>query len=232
MTSKLQLCVSLAVFVALVGTVEPSTASAQQPKLDIKLFAGASGTTYVSLLETGRERDTFAGWQIGFGPRVRKRRWFVEALFSFNRWSLPRQSVEIPCDNPEDCPPDGVLLREDLRGRVNSFELPINAGFIPYQNSFFKLFIYAGYVNHFNTQIKARVTVTDGDTGDTAETDVRLRPKEVDLAIYQAIMRFGINFDLAMFNFDFNYSISLNSATTTSYRTGYHQLQINAAYLF
>jgi len=68
----------------------PSTAEAQQPKLDIKLFAGASGTTYVELLESGRERDTFAGWQIGFGARIRKRRWFVEALFSFNRSSIPR----------------------------------------------------------------------------------------------------------------------------------------------
>jgi len=35
-----------------------------------------------------------------------------------------------------------------------------------------------------------------------------------------------------MFNFDFNYSISMNSATTTSQRTGYHQLQFNLGYLF
>jgi hypothetical protein len=27
-------------------------------------------------------------------------------------------------------------------------------------------------------------------------------------------------------------SITLNSATSTSYRTGYHQLQVNLAYLF
>ena len=38
--------------------------------------------------------------------------------------------------------------------------------------------------------------------------------------------------DLAMFNLDLNYSISLNSATTTSYRTGYHQVQLNLAYIF
>jgi hypothetical protein len=35
-----------------------------------------------------------------------------------------------------------------------------------------------------------------------------------------------------MFNLDFNYSIGLNSATKTPYRTGYHQLQLNLAYLF
>jgi hypothetical protein len=42
----------------------------------------------------------------------------------------------------------------------------------------------------------------------------------------------GANFDLAMFNVDHNYSISLNSATKTSFRTGYHQIQLNLAYLF
>jgi hypothetical protein len=227
MTSKLRLGVSCFVLLGVIATAEPSTASAQQPKLDIKLFAGASGTTYVSLLETGRERETFAGWQIGFGPRIRKRRWFVEALFSFNRWSLPRVSFELPCEGLPGCPPSGVVT-ERFRGRVSSFELPINAGFIPYANVFFKIFIYAGYVNHFNTRIKALVTIEE--TGD--ESEVRLRPKEVDLAIYQAIARFGVNIDLAMFNLDFNYSISMNSATTTSYRTGYHQVQLNVAYLF
>jgi len=227
MTSKLRLGFPVFVLLTATALVGPSTASAQQPKLDIKLLAGVSGTTYVELLETGRERDTFAGWQIGFGPRIRKRRWFVEALFSFNRWSLPRLSIEVPCEGLAGCPPDGVVT-ERIRGRVSSFELPINAGFIPYSNVFFRLFIYAGYVNHFNTRIKAVVSLEE--TGDEAE--VRLRPKEIDLAIYQAIARFGVNFDLAMFNIDFNYSISMNSATQTSYRTGYHQLQLNVAYLF
>ena len=78
-------------------------------------------------------------------------------------------------------------------------------------------------MNHFNT--KLIVEVPDGPK-------LKVRPKEVDFAIYQAIARFGVNFDLAMFNLDFNYSIGLNSATKTPFRTGYHQLQLNLAYLF
>ena len=35
-----------------------------------------------------------------------------------------------------------------------------------------------------------------------------------------------------MFNFDFNYSIGLNSATKTSYRTRNQMLQFNLAYVF
>jgi hypothetical protein len=212
MSARLRYGLLVAGFLGLAALSSPSTAAAQQPKLDVKLFAGASATTYVSLLETGRERETFAGWQVGFGPRYRKRKWFVEVLFSFNRWALRLSDPEL-----------GI----SLKGRVNSFELPINAGFIPYKNAFFKLFLYGGLVNHFNTKLILEASDFEGNS-----IDLRLRPKEADFAIYQALARFGVNFDLAMFNFDFNYSISMNSATQTSYRTGYHQIQLNAAYLF
>jgi hypothetical protein len=196
----------------------PSGGSAQQPKMDIKLFFGGSATTFVSMLETGRIRDTFLGWQVGFGPRIRRRKGFVEVLFSFNRWAFAFQDI-----NEFGVPFTAV-------GQVNSFELPFTMGYIPYKNSMFKLFLYASYVNHFNTKIIATATAAPEFGGE--EFTVKFRPKDVDFAIYQAIGRLGVNFDIAMFNFDFNYSISLNSATTTSYRTSYHQLQLNLAYLF
>jgi len=201
---------SLFVLAPIMFFAAPSNSAAQQPKMDIKLFIGTGTTTYVSMLETGRERETFGGWQIGFGPRVRRRQWFVEALFSFNRWTFT-ENVELG----------------QIQGRVNSFELPINGGYIPYKNPYFKLFLYAGYVNHFNTRVLAKLDMPDGGSA-----TFKFRPKEVDVAIYQAIARFGANFDLAMFNLDFNYSVSLNSARTTSHRTGFHQLQLNLAYLF
>ena len=204
---KKLLPISLLVLAPLALLAMPSSSSAQQPKMDIKLFGGASGTTFVSMLETGRVRDTFSGWQVGFGPRVRRRQAFLEILFSFNRWSFSLSDPDLGA----------------FSGQVNSFELPFNMGYIPYKNSYFKLFLYGGYVNHFNTKIIAEVP----NVG-----TFKFRPKDVDFAIYQAIIRFGVNFDLAMFNVDFNYSISLNSATKTSYRTGYHQLQLNLAYLF
>jgi len=219
MTMKTPLLMTGAFLVAMLVLGLPASSSAQQPKMDIKLFVGFSGTTFVSMLEEGRLRETFAGWQIGFGPRLRKRTWFVEVLFSFNRWAFSLLDA------------DGVKYA----GQVNSFELPLNAGFIPYKNAFFKLYLYGGLVNHFNTKLIATVdlpeSLCDPDFG-PCSAEVKLRPKEVDFAIYQALARFGINFDLAMFNFDFNYSISMNGATTTSYRTGYHQIQLNLAYLF
>jgi hypothetical protein len=204
---KTRFFISLLVLAPIMFFAAPSSSAAQQPKMDIKVFVGGSATTFVSMVETGRERDTFAGWQIGFGPRIRRKKAFVEVLFSFNRWAF---ALSDPIIGP-------------FSGQTNSFELPFNMGYIPYKNSYFKLFLYAGYVNHFNTKIIVKVP---------GAPTVKLRPKEIGFAIYQAIARFGVNFDLAMFNLDFNYSISLNSATKTSFRTGYHQLQLNLAYLF
>lgn len=203
---KKGLVISLFVLVPMVVLATPSNSCAQQPKLDMKVFVGGSVTTFVSKLETERLREGFAGWQIGFGPRIRRRQWFAEVLFSFNRWALR-------------------LAELGAAAQVNSFELPINAGYVPYKNPFFKLYLYAGFVNHFNTKI-----ITKIEGGPT----FRQRPKELEprLAIYQALARFGVNADLAMFNVDLNYSISLNSATKTTYRTSYHLVQLNLAYLF
>jgi hypothetical protein len=214
---KKSLLIALLLLLPVLVLATPSSSSAQQPKMDIKLFLGVSGTTFVSQLETGRLKDSFFGWQIGFGPRIRRRNAFIEIQFSFNRWAFAFQ----------DAADDGTPI--EAVGQVNSFELPLIMGYIPYKNSIFKLFLYAAYVNHFNTKILVDATLLDGSG---TEISFKLRPKEIDFAIYQAIARVGVNFDIAMFNFDFNYSISMNSATKTSYRTGYHQLQVNLSYLF
>lgn len=218
MTMTKRWLIALFVLAPVLVLAWPSASSAQQPKLDIKVFFGGSVTNYVSLLETGREQEIFGGWQVGFGARVRRRKAFIEILFSFNRWAVGLQ----------DADDDGNVLT--LQAQVNSFELPLIMGYIPYKNPLFKLFLYAGFVNHFNTKIIA--TLGSNEALGIPETTIKLKPKEVDFAIYQAIGRVGVNFDVAMFNFDFNYSISLNSASKTSYRTSYQQLQVNLSYLF
>ena len=207
MLMKKLFLISLFTLFAVLHLAAPPASAAQQPKLDIKVFLGVGGTTYVAMLESGRERDLFGSWQIGFGPRLRRGKAFFEALFSFNRWYFEGTNPTF----------GGV------RTQVNSFELPFLGGYIPYKNPYFKLFLYGGYVNHFNSKI---IVNREG------EPSLRLKPKDDNLAVYQALARFGTSIDLAMFNLDLNYSISMNSATTTSYRTGYHQVQFNIAYVF
>jgi len=196
--------ISLFVLGLMVVLATPSNSSAQQPKLDIKVFAGVNVSRFVSRLETERFREGYLGWQVGFGPRLRQRKWFAEVLPSFNRWAFRSPALQATF-------------------QVNSFQLPINAGYIPFKSPYFKLFLYAGFVNQFNTRVLERTD--DGPT-------YGYKPKDRNLPIYQALARFGVNADLAMFNVDFNYSISLNSATKTTYRTNSHQLQLNVAYLF
>ena len=201
------LLISLFTLLVLLHLAVPPTTAAQQLKLDIKVFLGVGGTTYVAMLPTGRERDLFGSYQIGFGPRLRRGKAFFEALFSFNRWIYEGANPNLG----------------GTETQVNSFELPFLAGYIPFQNPYFKWLLYGGYVNHFNTKI---IVQREG------QPSLRLKPKADHLAIYQAMARFGTSVDLAMFNLDLNYSISLNSATTTSYRTSYHQVQFNLAYIF
>jgi hypothetical protein len=107
--------ISLFALVPVLVFARPLTSAPQQPKLDIKVFIGLGETTYVAMLETGRERDFFGSYQIGFGPRLRRGKAFFEALFSFNRWIY-----------------EGVNPNfGGLKTQVNSFELPFLAGYIP-----------------------------------------------------------------------------------------------------
>ena len=146
-----RLLLLLIVILPLLHLAAPPT-SAAQLKLDIKLFLGLGETTYVAKLETGRERDFFGSYQVGFGPRLRWGKAFFEALFSFNRWVY--EGVNPSLGGTET--------------QVNSFELPFLAGYIPYKNPYFKWLIYGGYVNHFNTKIIVR---REG------EPSLRLKPK-------------------------------------------------------
>jgi hypothetical protein len=179
-------------------------AYAQQPKLDIKALAGFNVPIFDSLSEVNPSKERFLGWLAGFGARLSRRQAFAEVLLTFNRFA-----TEVCETNGENC----RLVR------VNSFELPLLLGYVPYKISKFGTYLYGGYVNHFN------VAIRDGKT--------RIQIKNQNFfVVYQALARMGVSFDLYMFNFDFNYSIGLNNATKTIYRTRYQSLQFNLAYVF
>ncbi len=67
MIMKKSLLIALLLLLPVFALATPSSSSAQQPKMDIKLFFGFSGTTFISQLETGRVKDTF----LGMGNRLR-----------------------------------------------------------------------------------------------------------------------------------------------------------------
>jgi hypothetical protein len=220
---------------ALCGSVWliPASASAV-PKLDIKVFLGVGSTTLVPRVPEfelpsgtvvgGRVAETRGSWQGGLSARVRfTNKAFTEIAMVFSRFgfTIPESELEICLlqnpNNPETC--SGLEEIVGKTGRMNSFDIPITAGYVPYRNPYFGLFLYGGLVNKFN--IRGFVE-TDG-----SRKGLKFKP-------YQVGLRLGWQFDLGPVNFDFNYTLGLNSFTKTDYRTSTHvtQFQFNLGWLF
>lgn len=231
---------SAVLLVNLVGLLwlVPSSASAV-PKLDIKVFFGVGSTTLVPRvpeyqLESGtvvggRVAQTRGNWQGGLSARVRfDNKVFTELAMVFSRFgfTVPQESLEI-CEeqnagNPEAC--DGIAQLVGQTGRMNSFDIPITAGYVPYRNPFFGVWIYGGLVNKFN--IRGFIETNGNRKG------LKFGPRDADFVIYQLGLRLGWQFDLGPVNFDFNYTLGLNSFTKTDYRTSSHVTQFNLGWLF
>lgn len=217
----------------------PSSALAV-PKMDVKVFLGVGSTTLVPRVPEidiyigdppeyrdtvgGRNPTTFPNWDVGLSARVRQRKLFAEIgiVFSQFRFRVSDQ-LELIAE-AQGKPFDPRLVGRTAR--MNSLDFPMTAGYIPYANPYFKLFLYGGLVNKFN--LKGFV-----DLGD--RRDLKFRPKDIPgfpLVIYQAGARLGVAFDLGPFNFDFNYTIGMNSITRTEFRTNSHVFQFNLGWLF
>jgi hypothetical protein len=179
----------------------PASASAV-PKLDIKVFLGVGSTTLVprvpefelpsGMVVGGRVAETHGSWQGGLSARVRfPNKAFTEIAMVFSRFAfaIPESSLEI-CrlqnpNNPETCA--GLEDIVGKTGRMNSFDIPITAGYVPYRNPYFGLFLYGGLVNKFN--IRGFVE-TDG-----SRKGLKFKPREADFVIYQIGLRLGWQFD-------------------------------------
>ena len=210
------------------------------PKLNVKVFIGVGSTTLVPRLPSfeldsgqrvgGRQPSTFLSWQGGLTARVRSRKVFGEIGLVFSRFTFQLTeetralSIAENPDNPEAWIPEELVGRD---ARFNSLDVPITAGYVPYSNPYFKLFLYGGWVSKFN--IRGFIDTGEGRRG------LKFRPKQITgapLVIYQAGFRLGVQFDLGPMNFDFNYTIGLNSITKTEFRTNSHVTELNVGWLF
>jgi hypothetical protein len=199
------------------GTLTTSTARAQQPKLDLMIHAGGGLVVFVPREEGNRESVPHAHFQMSFGARYRHRHLMAATALGFRFWNAFKFTREFV---------DELGLKPELIGAKligYSFELPMLLGYIPYKNPYFKLFLYGGLVNQFN--LRFRISRRD-------HRNAKLGPKELEFPIYQALCRFGVSFDVALFNFDVNYSVGLNSATQTDIRTNVHIFSGSLGLLF
>ncbi|NNE19172.1 MAG: hypothetical protein HKN10_11930, partial [Myxococcales bacterium] len=173
----------------------PASASAV-PKLDIKVFLGVGSTTLVprvpeyqlsnGVVVGGRVANTQGNWQGGLSARVRfDNKVFTEIAMVFSRFgfTVPQESVDICLEQnaatPEAC--DGIADLVGKTGRMNSFDIPITAGYVPYRNPYFGIFLYGGLVNKFN--IRGFIETNGNRKG------LKFKPREADFVIYQVGLR-------------------------------------------
>ncbi len=224
----------------------PSTASAV-PKLDIKVAIGVGSTTIVPRVPTidlyegqppdpgeflgtvgGSSPSTFVNWGMQLGARVTfDNKVFTELAAGFSRFyfTFGEQLTLISIAQGDD--PADVARLTGQRVRMNQLEIPLTAGYRPYANPYFKIFVYGGLVNTFN--IRGFVDL------DGRRKALKFRPRDVPgykIAPYLAGARIGVQFDLGPLNFDINYTIGINSLTKTDFRTNTHVLKFFLGWLF
>ncbi len=189
----------------------PVTAMAQQPKLNIRLLAGVNARSFAYRTE-GLPVDILAGWQVGGGLRVSKRKAFVNFDVLFVNSGLTLLQEEAP----------ELGLEDDITLQLRAIELPISVGYIPIKSPFFKWFLYGGLANRINLQGKILYL---GET-------TKIKPHDAGLHYYNLGVRFGSQIDIAMFTLDFNYTIGVTNAYRDVIRTNSNEIQLSIGLVF
>ena len=226
----------------------PPTSASAVPKLDIKVAVGVGSTTLVPRVPTidlyshgpdgpgdnpvyagtvgGRHPGTFPNWSMQLGARVTfDNKIFFEMDAGFSRFYFDiGQELQDIAEFQGNPIPDAL---KGQRARMNQMEIPLIAGYRPYANPYFKIFVYGGWVSTFNIRGFADV---NGN-----RKAFKFKPKDIPgypLAIYVAGLRLGTQIDLGPLNFDFSYTIGMNSFTSTDYRTNSHVFKFFLGWLF
>jgi hypothetical protein len=198
-------------FIYLIFFLGPIAVMAQQPKMYLKAYGGTNTTNYVYRLEDV-DTDHLIGWQLGGGFRVDQRAAFAEIDFTFIQSGInlsPREDDDLPVEDPVN-----IIMR--------GFEIPISLGYVAVKTPVFKWFLYGGLVNRFSMKGKVEY---QGE-------EIKFKPKEAQLHFYNLAARFGTQADVAMFNFDFSYSIGITNGFRDPVRTNIHSFQLNVGFLF
>ena len=219
----------------------PSSAAAV-PKMDVKVAVGVGSTTLVPRVPTidlydemgmflgevgGRNPATFSNWGMQLSARVTAGKIFGEIGIGFNRFYFEFNEELALIAEVEGGDPEVIAQLLGEQARMNSLEIPLTAGYVPYKNPYFKLFLYGGWVSTFN--LRGFLDLNGNRKA------LKFKPKDVPgypLAIYVAGARFGVQMDLGPLNFDFSYTISMNSATATDFRTNSHIFKFFLGWLF
>jgi hypothetical protein len=224
----------------------PTSASAV-PKMDVKVAVGVGSTRFVPRVPTidlyegddpmnpgpylgtvgGRNAGNFPTWGLKLAARVTAGKIFGEIGAGFSRFYFEfGEQLELLA-TIEGGNPDLIAALVGQTVRMNSMQIPLTAGYVPYKNPYFKFFLYGGWVSTFN--IRGFVDVNGNRKA------FQFKPKDIPgypLSIYVASVRLGVQFDLGPLNFDVSYDVNLNSFTKTVFRTNTQVFNFFLGWLF
>ena len=184
---------------------------AQRPKMYIKLYGGINASSLVYKIDNV-DSDILAGFQLGGGVRVNKRHAFAEVDFTYIVEGITFSPVE----------GDDLPVEDDVTILMRSLDIPLVIGYIPVKTPLFGTYLYGGISNRFS--LKGEV--------DYMGEEYKFKPKEANLHFYNLGLRMGVQIDLAMFNFDLNYTFGVTNHFKEKVRTNHHTLMFNIGVLF
>jgi len=188
----------------------PILISAQQPKMYVKFFAGFNVSSLVYRTDNV-DSDLLGGVQLGGGFRVERRALMLELDVAY----MVRGITYSPRDDGLDIDDDVTLILRDI-------EVPLLAGYMPIKTPVFGLIFYGGLANRFT--LNGRIEYED--------EEIKFKPKDAKLHFYNLGARFGLQVDLAMFNFDLSYTIGITNSFRDRTRTNSHMVMLNIGVLF
>lgn len=197
--------------IIIVAVIVPLIGFGQQPKLNLKAMGGMNTNSFIYQVE-GESAESFTGWQTGAGLRVIYRNIFAEFDGMFMKYGT---SVDLGAE-------DSTFAGEILDFRMKALEFPVTAGYVPVKKSFFKWYVYGGFVNKFSLNGKVKF---QGE-------ELKFKPKELELHFYNLSARFGTQVDIAMFNIDLNYNIGITNGIKNKARTNTNGVQLSVGVLF
>ena len=213
--------------------------------MDVKVAVGVGSTTLVPRVPTidlydpndgnvssatvgGRSPGTFPNWGMQLSARVTAGKIFGEMAIGFSRFYFEiGDELANSSRRPRATPLPGGNHRPE-QARMNSLEIPLTAGYVPYAEPVLQVVPLRRLGQHVqHSRLRRLERESKGP-----EVQAQRRPWISALSIYVAGARFGVQVDLGPLNFDFSYTISMNSATATDFRTNSHVFKLFLGWLF
>ena len=115
-----------------------------------------------------------------------------------------------------------VIFEDVDKLQLQSFEIPLKAGYIPVKTAFFKWYVFTGIGLRFNTKLRF----------DIQDETYKFKPREVGLNWFNIDYILGTQFDVGVLNLEVLYNLGVNNSSRDGFRTNSHEIHFNIGFWF